>query len=109
MPSSLSPWVRDLTRGDVWLRRLRTVGLGTLMLTDAVFASGGFDGRRRAAEGLPVAMADPSSGAGIFIAMLGMALMVAVAWRQRWPVVLTLVGCAATVVQLGPTAALIGL
>lgn len=109
MPSSQPPWVRDLTRRDFWLRRLRTAGLGSLLLVDAVYASGGFDGRRRAAEGLPVAMSDPSSGVGTFIALLGMALMVAVAWRQRWPVVLTLVGCAAPLVQLGPTAALIGL
>lgn len=109
MPSSQPPRVRDLTRRDVWLRQLRTVGLGSLVLVDAVYASGGFDGRRRAAEGLPVAMSDPSSGVGTFIALLGLTLMVAVAWRQRWPGVLTLVGCAAPLVQLGPTAALVGL
>ncbi|GAA2471372.1 histidine kinase [Terrabacter carboxydivorans] len=109
MPSSLPPWVRDLSRRDLWLRRLRSVGLGFLLLVDAVYASGGFDGRRRAAAGLPVAMSDTASGVGMLIALLGMTLMVAVAWRQRWPVVLTLVGCAATLVQLGPTAALIGL
>ncbi len=109
MPFSPPSWLRDLTRRDRVLRRLRTVGLGSLMLLDAVYASGGFDGRRRAAEGLPVAMSDPSSGVGMTLALLGLALMVAVAWRQRWPVALTIVGCAAPLVQLGPTAALIGL
>lgn len=110
MPSSPPPWLRDLTRRDLWLRRLRTTGLGFLVLMDTVYGTSGFDGRQRSAQGLPVSMSDTSSGLGLTIALLGMVLMVAVMWRHRWPVALTLVGCAVVpVAQLGPTVALIGL
>lgn len=110
MPLSPSPWVRDLTRRDVVLRRLRTTGLAVLVLFDTVYSTGGFDGRRRSADGLSVSMSDPVSGPGAFMAIVGLALMVAVRWRHRWPLALTLAGSAAALLmQLGPTTALIGL
>ncbi len=53
-------------------------------------------------------MEEPTSGTGMIIALVGIAFVVAVQWRQRWPVALTLVGIVVVfVAQLGPTFALI--
>ena len=90
-------------------RRGRTLGLGFLVLFDTVYATAGFDGRHAAAEGLTPSMDTQTSDGGMLIAILGFALVVAVRWRQRWPVALALLGVAGVVLQLGPTFALISL
>ncbi|MDC5698023.1 histidine kinase [Intrasporangium calvum] len=90
-------------------RRGRTVGLGFLVLTDVVYATSAFDGRRAAAAGLTPSMSSPMSDLGLLIALVGIGLVAAVQWRQRWPVALALVGVAGVALQLGPTFALINL
>ncbi|HEX6055943.1 MAG TPA: histidine kinase [Intrasporangium sp.] len=108
MPLSSLPGSPDLVRRLALGRRLRTVGLGLLVLVDAVYATTGFDGRRAAAAGLTPSMEEPTSGTGMLIALVGVAFVVAAQWRQRWPVALTLVGIVGVfVAQLGPTFALI--
>lgn len=106
-----SPGVSRVTvRSIASWRRLRTVGLGFLLLVDTVYATSGFDGRRAAAAGRAATIDTPTSGTGLVIAFVGIVLIVAVQWRAQWPVRLTLVGVAAVLVaQLGPTFALIGL
>ncbi len=91
-------------------RRARTLGLAFLVLVDAVYAAAGFDGRQAATAGLTPSMSSPTSEVGLLIGLAGVALVVAVMWRHRWPVALTLVGVGVVLVaQLGPTFALIGL
>lgn len=85
------------------------MGLGFLVLTDVVYATSAFDGRRAAAAGLTPSMSSPMSDLGLLIALVGIGLVAAVQWRQRWPVALALVGVAGVALQLGPTFALINL
>jgi len=109
MPLSPPPARPDLRRQLAPGRRGRTVGLGFLVLVDAVYASSGFDGRRAVAAGLTPSMEGKTSDVGLLIALLGIAFVVAVQWRQRWPLVLALVGVGGVLLQLGPTLALISL
>lgn len=110
MPLSPPPARPDLLRRLALGRRGRTVGLATLVVVDAAFTISAFDLERRVALGLGSDPAAPLTGLGGTISVLGMALAVTVVWRDRWPVALTLVGCAASfLAHLGPTLALIGL
>ncbi len=97
MPLSSLPGSPDLLRRLALGRRLRTMGLGLVVLVDAVYATSGFDGRRAAAAGLTPSMDEPTSGTGMLIALVGIAFVVAVQWRQRWPVALALLGVAGVV------------
>ena len=102
-------WARDLTRRDVVLRRLRTAGLSFLVLVDMAFAVTAFDMRRALADGTSTVPGRSMGDLAGLLSLVGIALAVAVVWRQRFPVALTIVGGLGAVVVLGPTVALIGL
>lgn len=92
------------------LRKLRSFGLGFLVLMDAALSSSNHDARDRSARGLSYDPTVPISGVGMIIFLVGSALAVAVIWRSRRPVELAGAGAAATFfAALGPTGALIGL
>lgn len=108
LSSSRAVPARDvLQRG---LRSLRTVGLCFLALLDVAYAAPGFDARAHHAAGLTWSSGSSLSGFAVLISIVGVALTVAVIWRDRYPVHLAFAGVAgAAAFQLGPTVALIGL
>jgi signal transduction histidine kinase len=92
------------------LRALRTLGLCFLALVDVAYSAQGFDARAHHAAGLEWSSATDLSSLALVTAIGGVALTVAVIWRDRYPVQLALAGVAGAVaLQLGPTVALIGL
>ncbi len=92
------------------LRVARTVGLCFLALVDVAFSAQGFDARSLHAAGQSWSSGSSMSSFAVLISLVGVALMVAVIWRDRYPVQLALAGVVGTLAfQLGPTVALIGL
>lgn len=110
MPLSPSPAPPDLRRRLALGRRGRTIGLASLVIVDAAFTITAFDFQRRVAMGLGSDPSTEMTNLGGLISILAVGLAVAVIWRERWPVAMTLVGSAVSLVaHLGPTFALIGL
>lgn len=109
MPSGLPLWVHDLARRDVAARRLRTLGLSSLVLVDMAFTVTAFDMRQALADGISTTPERPMGNLAALLSLLSLALAIAVAWRRRFPVALTIVGALVAILALGPTVALIGL
>ncbi|MGN6524533.1 MAG: histidine kinase, partial [Actinomycetes bacterium] len=94
----------------VRLRRLRTFGLGFLVVMDAAYTASALDMRLALADGTSTVAGRSMHGVAALLAFAMFCLAVGVAWRRRFPVALTIVGLGmALVAQLGPTVALIGL
>ncbi|GAA2158590.1 signal transduction histidine kinase [Humibacillus xanthopallidus] len=109
MPSGLPSWMRDLARRDLAARRLRSLGLVCLALVDMAFTVTAFDMRQALADGTSTMPARSMGNLAGLLSLVAVGLSVAVIWRRRLPVALTISGALAAVLVLGPTVALIGL
>lgn len=91
------------------LGALRTAGLVVLVVVDVLHSAQSRAVRAAAEQGLPAAAAEHLSTGFVLMLAFGAVMVAGVVMRKRFPVLLALLGSAATVFEFGPTTALIGL
>lgn len=79
-----------------------------IVLVDMSYSVLAFDMRQALAEGTWTQPGRTMTDLGGVVSLIAFGLAIAVAWRQRFPITLTIAGCLAAITAVGPTVGLIG-